>query len=59
MIKLKFLGQSYYRNNPAMETEITERTGCFRGQAYNLRRPVKVLKSELGFKKYRGVFYNS
>ena len=59
MIKLQFLGQSYYRNNPAIETEISDQIARFRGSSYSIRRPVKVSKSELGFKKYRGVFYNS
>lgn len=56
-MKLHFLGQTYTADNNQIETEITARTGCFLGQTYSLRRPIKTVKPQLGIRKYRGVAY--
>ena len=56
-MKLRFLGQTYSTSSNQIQTEVSQETACFRGQTYNLRRPVKTFKSELGVRKYRGVVY--
>ena len=56
-MKLRFLGQTYSTSNNQIKTETSQETACFRGQSYNLHRPVKTFKSELGIRKYRGVSY--
>lgn len=58
-MELRFLGQVYSASNNQVKTEILEQTGRFLGQTYNLRRPSKTFKPQLGLKKYRGVFYGS
>ena len=58
-MKLRFFGQVYSASNNQVKTEILEQTGRFLGQTYNLRRPTKTFKSQLGIRKYRGITYGS
>ena len=56
-MKLRFLGQAYFSQQNQMETLPSEHTARFLGQKYVLRRPVSAAQSQLGIRKYRGVFY--
>ena len=57
-MQLHFLGQTYFASNNSVKTTASEKTACFLGQRYTLRRPVQIVKSQLDTrKKYRGVVY--
>ena len=56
-MKLRFLGQTYSASNNRVETIASDCTARFLGRNYTIRRPVQIFKSQLGVKKYRGVFY--
>ena len=58
-MELRFLGQYYSTLGDRIETEALEQTASFRGQKYNLRRPVQTNKPQLGLRKYRGVTYGA
>ena len=58
-MKLRFLGQAYSTSNNQVETIPSDHTARFLGQHYNLRRPVKTFKSQLGVRKYRGIAYGA
>lgn len=56
-MELRFLGQVYSTSNVQVETVPSDLTVCFRGQTYNLRRPIQTAKSQFGIRIYRGVLY--
>ena len=58
-MKLRFLGQAYFASNNQVETVASDYTARFLGQNYTIRRPVQTFKSQLGIRKYRGVFYGA
>ena len=55
-MKLRFLGQDYLPNNVRVETIPSDISVRFRGQPYQLRRPVQ-LKLQFGIRTYRGILY--
>ncbi len=58
-MQLRFLGQAYSTSDYQIETIPSQHTARFRGQSYTPHRPVKTTNSQLGLRKYRGVFYGS
>ena len=56
-MKLRFLGQDYSPNNVRVETIPSDIIVRFRGQSYQLRRPVDILKPQFGIRTYRGIVY--
>lgn len=55
-MKLRFLGQDYSPNNVRVETSPSDIIVRFRGQPYQLTRPVE-LKRQFGIRTYRGILY--
>ena len=58
-MQLRFLGQTYSKNNNQIETTASEHTAHFLGQSYIPHRPVQPFKSQLGLRKYRGIAYGA
>ena len=58
-MKLRFLGQTYSTSHQQIETTASEHTAQFLGQSYIPHRPVQPFKSQLGFRKYRGIAYGA
>ncbi|VEP15561.1 conserved hypothetical protein [Hyella patelloides LEGE 07179] len=58
-MELRFLGQLYSTLGDHLETEASEQTASFRGQKYQLRRPIITNKPQLGLRKYRGITYGA
>ena len=58
-MQLRFLGQAYSSSHRQVETVASENTAHFLGQSYTPRLPVNTSKSQLGFRKYRGVVYGA
>ena len=58
-MQLRFMGQAYTTaDSKGVETVVTQQTACFKGQKYQLRVPVRTLKSQQQqLRKYRGVTY--
>ena len=64
-MKLRFLGQIYYKPDYRVETIPSDLTACYRGQKYALRRPVQTfynqsvqtVNTQLDVRTYRGVVY--
>lgn len=56
-MKLRFLGQDYSPNSVRVETISSDIIVRFRGQPYQLRRLVALLKPQFGIRTYRGILY--
>ncbi|MGL5940093.1 MAG: DUF4278 domain-containing protein [Waterburya sp.] len=56
-MRLHFLGQTYHTTDQLVETIPSDLTAHFRGQSYQLRRPIQTYQPHFCIRKYRGILY--
>ena len=57
-MKLSYRGLDYALQTVAIDSIETGLTARFRGLDYTIRRPINILSSRTGIRKYRGVAYH-